>query len=58
MLGEVLPADVVKISEGGINDPHYVKELRNAGFSGFIIGEFFMKAPDPGQALADFIAKI
>ncbi len=58
VLGEMLPPDAVKISEGGINDPHYVRELRDAGFSGFIIGELFMKSPDPGKALADFIAKI
>lgn len=57
-LGEMLPADVIKISEGGINDPHYVRELRDAGYSGFIVGELFMKAPDPGRALANFIANI
>lgn len=58
MLGEMLPADVVKICEGGINDPHYVRELRDSGYSGFIIGESFMRNPNPGQALADFIARI
>ncbi|MBQ8655492.1 MAG: indole-3-glycerol phosphate synthase TrpC [Prevotella sp.] len=57
-LGELLPADAVKVSESGISDPHIVRELREAGFSGFLIGEHFMKTKDPGQALADFIAKL
>lgn len=54
-LAELLPKDAVKVSESGISNPDTVKALRQAGFRGFLIGENFMKTPDPGQALNDFI---
>ncbi len=46
------------VSESGISNPEVVKQLRKAGFRGFLIGECFMKEPDPGLALADFIARL
>jgi indole-3-glycerol phosphate synthase len=57
-LAELLPKDAVKVSESGISNPDTVRALREAGFSGFLIGENFMKTPDPGQALREFIAKL
>ena len=57
-LAEKLPADAVKVSESGISKPETIRQLRQAGFRGFLIGETFMKTPDPGQALADFIKEI
>ena len=48
----------VLVSESGISNPDTVKALREAGFRGFLIGENFMKTPDPGAALADFIAQL
>ena len=57
-LAELLPKDAVKVSESGISDPATVKALRQAGFQGFLIGENFMKTPDPGQALHDFITHL
>lgn len=57
-LHAVCGAGSVLVSESGISDPRTVRELRQAGFRGFLIGETFMKAPDPGQALGDFIAQI
>ena len=57
-LAELLPNDAVKVSESGISDPMTVKELRSAGFRGFLIGETFMKTPDPGQALNGFISQL
>ena len=54
-LAELLPQDAVKVSESGISDPATVSALREAGFRGFLIGENFMKTPDPGQALREFI---
>ena len=57
-LAELLPKDTMKVSESGISDPATVRALRAVGFRGFLIGETFMKAPDPGQALADFISNI
>ena len=46
------------VSESGISNPQTVRELREAGFRGFLIGETFMKTPNPGKALADFIAQV
>ena len=43
------------VSESGISNPAIVSELRKAGFRGFLIGECFMKEPNPGQALANFV---
>ena len=57
-LAERLPKDAVKVSESGISNPETVRALRQAGFRGFLIGETFMKAADPGQALNDFISKL
>ena len=55
-LAELLPKDAVKVSESGISDPSTVRALRSAGFRGFLIGENFMKTPDPGLALREFIS--
>lgn len=57
-LAELLPKDAVKVSESGISNPTTVRALRDAGFRGFLIGENFMKTPDPGRALCEFIENI
>lgn len=57
-LAELLPKDAVKVSESGISDPKTVIALREAGFRGFLIGENFMKTPDPGESLKEFISSL
>ena len=57
-MAELLPKKAVKVSESGISNPDTVRALRAAGFRGFLIGETFMKTPDPGKALTDFIREI
>jgi len=57
-LSELLPKDMLRVSESGISNPDTVNELRQAGFRGFLIGENFMKTENPGAALAEFISKI
>lgn len=57
-LAELLPKDAVKVSESGISSPATIRELRAAGFRGFLIGETFMKMPDPGLTLKQFIEQI
>ncbi|MCR5130241.1 MAG: indole-3-glycerol phosphate synthase TrpC [Prevotella sp.] len=54
-LASRLPQEGCKVSESGISNPSVVADLRLAGFSGFLIGECFMKEPKPGDALAAFI---
>ena len=57
-LAELLPKDVVKVSESGISNPAVVRELRAVGYRGFLIGENFMRAVSPGDSLRQFIAQL
>jgi len=53
-----LPADAVKVAESGLSDPATVDHLREGGFSGFLMGENFMKNDNPGLACREFIARL
>lgn len=55
---EKLPKTAVKVSESGISRPETIRQLREVGFRGFLIGETFMKADNPGMALKDFLKQI
>lgn len=50
-----LPADVVKVAESGLSSISEVERLRESGFSGFLIGETFMRHDNPGAALRGFL---
>lgn len=56
-LGKKIPAGKIKIAESGINNIDTICTFKQAGFKGFLIGENFMKAPDPTIAFADFVQK-
>jgi indole-3-glycerol phosphate synthase len=47
-----VPADRLLVTESGILQPADVARMREAGVHAFLVGEAFMRAPDPGQALA------
>jgi indole-3-glycerol phosphate synthase len=53
-----LPKDMVKVSESGISNPETVRHLKKIGYNGFLIGENFMKAANPGAALKEFILEL
>lgn len=53
-----IPADKIKISESGIDEVKTIRFLKQNGFSGFLIGEKFMKEKDPGKAFADFVKEL
>ncbi len=57
-LAERLPKGACLVSESGISHPGTVKELRDAGFKGFLIGERFMREKDPGITLKQFIGEL
>ena len=57
-LAGLLPHDMLLVSESGISRPETVRQLRDAGFRGFLIGETFMKTADPGAALKAFIRQL
>ena len=48
----------VLVSESGIGDAQTVRDLRAAGFRGFLMGEHFMKAADPAAALHTFLHQL
>jgi len=56
-LAELIPTRYVKISESGLDAPEDLITLGKAGFKGFLMGEHFMKAQDPGKAMAEFVVR-
>lgn len=53
-----IPAEHSRVAESGMDDPATIVTLRNAGFDGFLIGEHFMKAENPGAAFESFTQKL
>jgi indole-3-glycerol phosphate synthase len=47
-----VPADRLLVTESGILGAADVKRMRDANVHAFLVGEAFMRAPDPGAALA------
>jgi indole-3-glycerol phosphate synthase len=50
-----IPEGKVKVAESGIDSPEMIRAFRKAGFSGFLIGEYFMRTNNPGKSLADLV---
>jgi indole-3-glycerol phosphate synthase len=46
-----IPADSLVVTESGIMVPDDVKRMRDANVHAFLVGEAFMRAPDPGAEL-------
>jgi len=57
-LASRLPEEAVWVSESGISSPATIGQLRLAGYRGFLVGETFMRTPDPGATLADFLSQL
>jgi indole-3-glycerol phosphate synthase len=55
MLPDV-PADRLLITESGIQTPEDVRRMREAKVHAFLVGEAFMRADEPGEALAKLFA--
>ena len=51
-----MPVDRLVITESGILGPGDVKTMREAKVDAFLVGEAFMRAAEPGQALATLFA--
>ncbi|GKS85411.1 indole-3-glycerol phosphate synthase TrpC [Acidovorax sp. SUPP1855] len=51
-----VPADRLLVTESGILSPADVRQMRDAGVNAFLVGEAFMRAPEPGEALAKLFA--
>lgn len=55
-LKSAVPKDRLLITESGIQKEDDVKKMRDAQVHGFLVGEAFMRAKDPGAALAKLFA--
>ncbi|MGA9768655.1 MAG: indole-3-glycerol phosphate synthase TrpC [Blastocatellia bacterium] len=55
-LAQIAPAKTIMVSESGIKTGRDIRDLKSAGFSSFLIGEHFMRAENPGDALRELIA--
>lgn len=51
-----VPADRLLVTESGILSPADVQQMRAADVNVFLVGEAFMRAADPGAALAELFA--
>ena len=55
-LRPMVPADRILVTESGILARADVARMRDAGVHAFLVGEAFMREPDPGAALRDLFA--
>lgn len=51
-----IPADRIVVTESGICGPQDVSLMQSRGVRAFLVGEAFMRAADPGVALAELFA--
>ena len=56
MLKDRIPAERIVVAESGILAPADVQTLRDASVNAFLVGEAFMRAPEPGVELARLFA--
>jgi indole-3-glycerol phosphate synthase len=57
-MAEQIPADKIKIAESGISSVENITLFKHHGFRGFLVGEHFMKEPDPAIAFARFVDQL
>lgn len=55
---DLLPPNVVKVAESGIDSPETLIKLKELGFNGFLIGEHFMRNANPGKACEQFVGRV
>lgn len=57
-IAEKIPPDFVRISESGLGQLEIIRQLRDCGYKGFLIGETFMKSEDPARACQELISAL
>ncbi len=57
-LAKQIPDRFVKIAESGISSLEDIIKLKHHGFKGFLMGEYFMKTPDPGLTCQNLIKQL
>ena len=53
-LKNLLPKDVLSVAESGIYSIEDFNYLKEKGFDGFLMGEYFMKSENPAKAFEEF----
>lgn len=53
---DMVPGDRILVTESGIHTPEDVRRMRDHGVHGFLVGEAFMRASDPGAKLAELFS--
>ena len=56
-IAALLPERAVKVAESGLSSIAEIRSLRSRGYRGFLIGETFMKTPDPAETLRKFLSR-
>ncbi len=57
-MSHLLPTGKIKISESGIESAESISYLKNAGYSGFLIGSYFMRHALPHEACKNLIQNL
>jgi len=57
-LSKKIPTDKILVAESGISHTDTIRQMKAAGFTGFLIGENFMKEQDPGAAFDAFVRQL
>jgi indole-3-glycerol phosphate synthase len=57
-LADKLPKEKTKVAESGIEIIESILKLKEIGYSGFLIGSYFMKHPEPSLACKEFITSL
>lgn len=53
-----LPKHVIRVAESGIHSPEVAYMLLKKGFDCLLMGEYFMKQPNPANAFATFVNEL
>ena len=57
-MAQQIPDDKIKVAESGISSIENILLFKEHGFKGFLIGENFMKEPNPSIAFAAFVKQL
>lgn len=57
-LSALIPSEIIKVSESGIDDVATILELKQFGYQGFLMGQRFMERENPGLACQNFIDQL
>lgn len=57
-MADLIPNNFIKVSESGIETVETIHRLREKGFTGFLIGDLFMRNSRPEKACLKFISEL